>query len=214
MSFTTNPYCVLADVKTALNITNTANDAWLNALIPQAQAYLDREIGYPFQQDGTSQVPATRYYSGTGMEQLLIDDCLQVTQVIETNYNLIMGSNGMWVQGNPSTLDITADVVLGPDNYPNARDSAYLLYRLSGLPFMTGRRNYQVNGVFGRATIPYEITRACIRLTCHYYKMRDTNYADYIDSVQGAVRQKYNKLCPPDVVEIINAYRRKVFFVS
>lgn len=208
MAFTTNPYCQLADVKLALNIssTDTTKDAFLSELIVQAQAYLDREIGYPFQTDGTVAAPATRVYSGNNMEQLYIDDCIQVTQVLEYNYNLYLGSNGLWQSNAVSVTDITADVVLGPEN----TTPGYLLYRLTGLPFMRGRQNYKVLGVFGEPAIPSDITRACIRLTCHYYKMRDTNYADTI-SAQGGVREKYHKAVPDDVCEIIENYKRRLF---
>lgn len=215
MAFTTNPYCALNDVKTALNVslTDTTKDAFIEQLITQAQSYIDTEIGYPFQTDGTSQSPASRFYNGTNMDQLYIDDCVSVSQVLETNYSLYLGTNGVWVQNNIGTTDITADIVLGPENILSYGKSGYLLARLSGLPFIRGKRNYQVFGVFGQSSIPLQIARACIRLTIHWYKMRDTNYADVI-SAQGGVHQRFAKHCPDDVCEILEDFKRRLFLVG
>jgi hypothetical protein len=211
MAWTTNPYCQLSDIHSALGLQSTADDTWIqNTLIPEAQAYLDRAIGYPFQQDGTPTSPATRYYSGNGTNTIYIDDIISLKQVLETNYNLIVGSNGVWQNSAPTVMDITADCVLGPDNYPLYDKPAYLMKRLSGNPFYEGIQNYQVFGVFGQPTIPLDITRACIRLVTHYYKMRETSYADMV-STQGNVRERYNKQCPPDVEEIIRHYKRRLF---
>lgn len=206
MPFTTNPYCALADVKAALGISSTQDDAWLTALIPMAQAYIDREVGYQFQTDGTVPSPATRLYSGNDAAQMYIDDCIQLVQVIETNYNLFVNGNGQWQNGSQTTSDITADVVLGPDN----ANPGYLIYRLSGLPFYRGRQNYKVLGVFGEPSIPAEISYACIRLVVHYYKKRETNYADVLSDNMG-VKERYSKQVPQDVMEILLNYKRRLF---
>lgn len=209
MPITSNPYCVLADVKTALGIdlTNTSDDAFISSLIPQAQDYIDGEIGYSFQTDGTLASPTLRTFSGKGIRKLFITECQSFSQVLETTYNSAFGSSGIWLTGTIQTTDITADCYLSPDN----RNPAFLLQRISRLPFLQGDRNYSVTGVWGFVSIPFSINRACVRLSCHYYKMRDSNYADYIADKTG-LRMKYNKACPPDVVEILENYQHRTFY--
>lgn len=215
MVWTTTPYCTLADVKLALDPNMSAvDDTFISTLIAQAQADIDREVGYSFQQDGTTGTPASRYYDGEGQQNLFIDDLINMSQVLEIYQPATVSSNGVWQVGTTITTDITADVILKPNNTV----PAYLLQRRSGLPFEEGTQNYQVLGVFGQPIlpgqvypgVPNDIMRAAIRLCVHYYKMRDTNYADMTQE-QGGVRERYNKTMPPDVVEILNRYKRRFF---
>lgn len=215
MVWTTTPYCTLADVKLALDPNMSAvDDTFISTLIAQAQADIDREVGYSFQQDGTTGTPASRYYDGEGQQNLFIDDLISMSQVLEIYQPATVSSNGVWQVGTTITTDITADVILKPNNTV----PAYLLQRRSGLPFEEGTQNYQVLGVFGQPIlpgqvypgVPNDIMRAAIRLCVHYYKMRDTNYADMTQE-QGGVRERYNKTMPPDVVEILNRYKRRFF---
>ena len=201
MPFTTNPYATLAQVKSALDITSTQYDSWIsNDLLPEVQAELDDEIGYPFQTDGTVNSPAVRIYSGNEGPSLWIDDCIQLIQVQQTIYNVILGSIASVTS---QTTDITADCVLGPANIT----PGYLLRRLTALPFTAGYNNYTVHGIFGQPSIPPDITRATIRLTAHYFLMRKSNYADEM-SQQGNVRLHYKKDIPTDVMRIIKRHKR------
>ena len=230
MTWTTTPYCTLTDVKTALdpNLTGV-DDTFLNSLIQQAQAYLDQEVGYPFQQDGTASSPATRIYDGDGGLELAIDDLVSLYggggcsptpcgAVIET-YTVTYLQNGVnWVLGSTTTRDITADIVPRPNNYQALGVPARKLTRNSGWHFAEGVQNYQVKGIFGQPTlasqvypgVPNDIMRAAIRLSVHFYKMRDTNYADMVQE-QGGIRERYVKNVPVDVVEIIENYKHRRF---
>lgn len=210
MSFTTNPYVGLGDVKLALGIpsTQTQDDAFLQDCINEAQADIDAFLGYRFEQDGTQQSPATRKYSGSDGQYLQIDDCLQVTQVLETVYNVLEGANGTWTLGSTQTQDITVDCLLQPDNtLPGDR-----LVRISGLPFYTGVQNYQVAGVFGFAFVPQNAVRACKRLAIHYYKQRNAGYSDKpADSQYGGTLRFYSGM-PEDVCQLLERMRHTYFF--
>jgi hypothetical protein len=218
--WTTQPYCTLADVKTLIDPTlGTQDDAFLNQLIIEAQADIDAELGYSFQQDGTQSNPATRYYDGTGALELWIPDGLvSLTQVLETIKITYMGANNAWVPGNTQTIDITADIILKPNNFTSLGIPATHMVRNSGYEFHEGVQNYQVLGVFGRPIlpnqtypgVPNDISHACARLVAQWYKMRDTNYADLVQE-QGNVRIHYNKDWPADVLRIVNRYRRHLF---
>lgn len=209
MAFTTNPYCTLADAHNLLGTVSTQDDTWLTALIPQAQGMIDRYIGYSFQTDGTPQTPAVRLYDGNSNNQLYIDDCLSISQVLESTYNLYVGSNGQWNLQNVQSLDITVDCILLPNN----TSPQYMLARLSGLPFYRARQNYKVSGVFGEPTIPPEITYCCARLVAHLRKKRESQYSTTIAST-GGVRQHYKMEMPGDVIEILDTYRRRLFLTG
>jgi len=200
MTWTTNPYATVAQVKAALDITSTQYDGWLTELLEDAQSEIDSEVGYPFQTDGTVSSPTTRIFSGNDGPSLWIDDCIQIVQVTETIYNVVLGTIASVTS---QSTDITADVVLGPANI----SPGYILRRLSGNVFMAGYQNYTIKAQWGQTTIPSDITRVTIRLTCHYFLQRKTNYAESM-SAQGNVRLHYPKDIPMDVQRIIKRHKR------
>lgn len=211
MSFTVTPYCTLQQVKNALGLQGTTDDAWIQEeLIPDAQAEIDTYIGKTFQTDGSVASPATRTYSGLNGPRLVIDDCQSVSQVLEVTNVTQTNAAGQWILSGNSTTDITADCVLGPFNATAKGGTYHYLVRLSGIEFNDGVANYTVKGVFGNPTIPADISRACARLCVHWFKMRDTSYADVV-SEQGGIHQHYKKDMPADVVEILERHRRRFF---
>jgi hypothetical protein len=211
MAFTNNPYCTLQQVKNALNLTGTTDDAWIQEeLIPQAQQEVDEYCGRTWQTDGTTGTPATRTYNGINHSRLIIDDCQSISQVTEQYQVTFQGADGIWVVGGTTIIDITADVVLGPYNFATYNGAGHYLIRKSHIEFDYGIQNYVVKGVFGNPNIPSDITRACTRLAVHWYKQRDTNYADSM-SETGGIRMKYAKRIPDDVVEILERRRRRFF---
>lgn len=224
MAWTTQPYATLADVKMALDPTlGTTEDGFLSQLLSQAQADLDREIGYSFQQDGTANSPSTRYYDGRGLQFLEIDDLvapysLVSGAVFETVKITNLSTNGTWISGSSTTTDITADIIYQPNNYSSLGLPAHKLVRNSGLGFAAGTANYKVLGIWGQPYqsiqaypgVPNDLSRACVRLTIHYFKMRDTNYANVMQET-GGIRLIYSKDWPADVLRVVNNYQHTRF---
>src|SRR5258708_5905865 len=228
MSWTNQAYCTLADVKLALDPQlGSTDDTFITGLIPIAQMDLDSEIGYMHQQDGTVSVPANRLYDGTGLYELWTEDIISIAAtsgVIETARVSYLAAGGIWVAGTTTTTDITADIILKPNNYVALGMPAHKMTRLSGSPFLQGTQNYSVNGIFGQPIIagqtypgvPNDLMRACIMLVIHYYKMRDTNYADFLSGsgpgmglgggTGSSVRMKYIKSWPADVQRVVQKY--------
>lgn len=203
--FTTVAYCTLADVKLAMDLQATTDDTWIATLITQSQDMIDREVGYPFQTDGTVGSPAARTYDGNNTDTILIDDCLSLSSVKQTTYNIGLGSGGYSISGF-TTVDITADCLL----YPLNRTPQFLMKRLSGLDFYQGTSNYAVTGVFGQASIPPQISRACVRIAIHLYKMRDASYSTVTTNNQYG-NQTYMSEIPADVMEILRRYKKRLF---
>lgn len=198
-------YCTVDQLKASLSITTTTDDAFLTDLVAQAQAEMDSYLGYSFQTEGSVATPAVRKFNGLDSSQLLIGDTVSVVQVLESLSVLGADVTGAYVV-NTTTTDITADCVLGP---PNA-EVPFFLERLSGFRFARGTRNYEVHGIFGRASLPADITRACVRLAGHYYRMRDAAYQDTTANAQFG-QMRYRTQMPWDVVNILDRYKRRVF---
>lgn len=209
MTWTTNPYCSVTDVASALAKTlNGADTTWVTtSLIPQAQADIDGVLGYSFQTDGTLQTPASRIFSGNDCAQMMVDRLQSIATVIEKSYAIILTGQGVYQSMTAGTVDVTADVVLGPDpNFP----PFFILERLSGLPFLRARNNYTVTGVFGAGVVPNDIARACTLLAVHYYKIRDTAYGQQqVQSGPNTYAVKINRSWPEDVCATVYRHMRK-----
>lgn len=208
-------YCTRADVKLALDPNmGAADDGFVDILVLQAQADLDSEIGFSFQQDVSA---TTRYYDGTGALDLLIDNLVSLSSATERSV-LVTQQGTTWITGSTTEVDITADILLKPNNYTALGVPAYKMVRRSRLPFTEGVQNIKVTGIFGWPIIagqvypgvPNDIMRACIRLAIHYFKMRDTAYSDVVQA-QGGIRERYFKDWPDDVKRTVANYRRTLF---
>lgn len=212
MAWTNTPYCQLSDVRLALGFTpndsstDNADDIWLQTLIPVAQSAIDEELGYTFQQN----VGAQFLYDGHDDTQLLIDDCIAVTQVLETTYNVFIGSNGVFTTGNTQTIDITADCVL----VPVTAQAGYgiILKRKTGLPFIEGLQNYAVTGTFGQPSVPKDISYACTRLVVHLYKLRATDYGATPADKEFSTGVHYSTTWPADVRKIVCDHKQRGFY--
>lgn len=208
MAWTTNAYCTLDDVKTALDRRTNVDDTLITTFISQAQAWIDERLGYSFQTDGTEAAPATRVYNGNNHEQLLIDRCVEVVQVQLQTYTVTTDTtnNKLVRTANPPS-DITADCELGPVN----RSPGFILERLTGV-FPLGRRNVVVSGIFGIDTIPDDIKRACTRLAVHYLLQREAGYEDKVGSTEagyGVKTFKANAGVPQDIEAAVDRRRRR-----
>jgi hypothetical protein len=198
MPYSNNPYCARADVKTALDLTGTAKDTWIDELITEAQAEIDQILGYKWQ---FTTVPETHYFDGRcDRDTLIVGDIVSFSQVLE---------NG---------IDITAMCQLAP----YSADTKYKLVKTSstagstvsaGVEFTEGRRNIAVTGVWGRnSSIPLWLKRITIRLVVHWVKMQATNYSDMMTD-QAGVKQRYMKRIPDDVREVLNN-KSRIYFRS
>ncbi len=195
-------YCLLDDVKTDLDMQGTQDDEIIQNYILDAKAFIDAELGYSFGQSGATTAPVTRLYTGRGRSILQVDPILQVVQV-----QIVYPATQAGVVPQPQ--DVTWDVVASQ----NDQGYAILLARNFGV-FPIGILNIQIAGVWGRTldtqAVPPPIARANRRLAVHWYRMRDTSYADtMLTKETGTV--SYRKDIPQDVQEILKRYRPRSF---
>jgi hypothetical protein len=196
-------YCTLEDVKNDLDLVGTQDDSLLEEYILDSKAYIDSQLGYSFGQTGTPTNPVIHTYTGTSNNKLFVDSLLQLVQC-----QIVYPANFQGVA--PPPIDITWDVHPAFDGSAN---HAIILYRNYGV-FEYGLKNIQVSGVWGRCwdtdPVPQDIARAARRLAVHFWKIRDTGYAD-VQGTRQTGRVTYHKDIPKDVQMVLNRNRPRTF---
>lgn len=207
MSLTNKAYTTVDDVKTAMSLSSTTDDDFIQLLIGQAQQAIDEYLGFSFQTDGTVASPTTRVFDGNNAYQLLVDPMLSLTSVIVQPYQFATDPDtGAITRSLGTATDITGAVFLNPPNL----GYGFILERVSAV-FPVGKQNIRVAGVWGKsATIPADIKRACTRLTIHYYKQRDANYQDQTAEAQFGM-MVFTQMMPKDICQILDQRKPRIF---
>ena len=81
----TNGYTTLNDVKAALNLEDSMDNAALEVAIATASRQIDDYCGRFFYKDGTVGTPATRYYTPTDYYILPVDDFVSISEIASKN---------------------------------------------------------------------------------------------------------------------------------
>lgn len=164
----TNGYCTLADIKSALRITDTVDDTLLELSIEAASREID---GYC--QRAFYSTSATRVFNSTNSFLCETDDIISVTtlktSVSGTSYD---------------TTWSTTDYQLEPLNGVTAGlTQPYTRVRAIGLNLfpiwnVTGTysnfASVQIAGVFGWSAVPTAVKQACILLAMRQFKRYDS----------------------------------------
>jgi hypothetical protein len=136
----TNGYTTLNDVKSALNIEDSMENASIEMAIATASRQIDDYCGRFFYTDGTVQAPATRYYTPQNYWVLPTDDFVSISE-IATDDNFDQTYDTVWT---------ATDSMFEPVNNPSG---AYVFP--SPLP-----QSVRVRGIFGWSTVPFEVKTA------------------------------------------------------
>ena len=147
----TNGYCTLNDVKAALNIEDSMDNAAIEIAIATASRMIDDYTGRFFYKDGTVGAPATRYYTPTDYWILPTDDFVSISE-IATDDNFNRTYDTIW-----TASDSMFEPVNNPSRgWPMSRILAVGAYVFPwNLP-----QSVRVRGVFGLSTVPYEVKTA------------------------------------------------------
>jgi len=147
----TNGYTTLNDVKSALNIEDSMENAAIEMAIATASRQIDDYCGRFFYKDGTALVPATRYYTPQNYWVLPTDDFVSISE-IATDDNFDQTYSTVWSAG-----DAMYEPVNNPSRgWPLTRILAVGAYVFpSPLP-----QAVRVKGVFGWSEVPYEVKTA------------------------------------------------------
>jgi hypothetical protein len=184
-------YASLEDVKGYLGIDALATEAdeQLNRLLLAADAVIDRHTGRSF----AIATDTTRYFEACAVsgQMLMLDaELAQVTSV--TN-------------GDGTAIDVATLRTM-----PRNRGPYFALVVPSSLRWsiddldaeiaVTGRWGYSV-------TSPEDIRQAAIRLTTHWYRLKDAQVFDVVETAEGG-SLIVPKGIPADVKQVLALYKR------
>jgi len=193
----TNGYCTLAELKSALRITDSTDDTLLESAIESASRRIDGYTGRFFYQTASTAVPMYPYD-----EYLLVfpNDVATSTITIKIDSQ----GNGTYA----TTLTQGTDYVLQPRNVPiysrpyeSARMVGGATFPLFTLPSF---ETVQVTTVWGWASIPDDINQACILLAMRQFARLNAalgvvGFADMAITVRAI---------DPDVRDLLSPYRK------
>ena len=192
----TNGYATLAELKTALNITDNVDDSRLELAIETASREIDNFTGRYFYNSGT----ATRYFAADDYVNTAIDDLITITS-LETASNLDKTFDVTWTAADYQ-LEPLNGVVGGLTGWPYTRIRAVnvLLF-----PKYQDRGLVKIVGTWGWTAVPTAIKTATLLQAARIFKRADAPFgaAGYGDV--GIIRVSAS--IDPDVRQAIAPYR-------
>jgi hypothetical protein len=192
----TNGYCTLADVKAALRITDTIDDALLENSINSASRMIDQYCNRYFYSTSAGEV---RYYKANDGFVCWIDDAQSVSQIVTSSTDPLIFDT-TWESGDYQLLNPNqrANGAYAPYNAISATDN-YLF------PVWAEIALVQVTGQFGWASVPEPIKFACIIQASRLFKRLESPLGVAGVSDIGIMRVGAN--IDGDVAQLINPYR-------
>ena len=147
----TNGYCTLNDVKSALNLEDSMDNAALELAIATASRQIDDYCGRFFYQDGTTIAPATRYYTPDNWYILPVDDFVSLSQIATDDY----------FDQNYSTIWTISDRMFEPINNPSRGWPLTRILAIGSYVFpQLLPQSVRIKGIFGWSAVPYEVKTA------------------------------------------------------
>jgi hypothetical protein len=147
----TNGYCTLNDVKAALNIEDSMDNAAIEVAIATASRMIDDYTGRFFYKDGTVGTPATRYYTPTDYWILPTDDFVSISE-IATDDNFNRTYDTIW------TAD---DSMFEPVNNPSRGWPMSRILAVGSYVFPFNLpQSVRLKGIFGWSAVPAEVNSA------------------------------------------------------
>ena len=191
----TNGYATLAEVKSALQITDSYDDTKLETAIESASRLIDGHTQRVFYNVGS----ATRYYVADGSWTCSIDD-LQSLTTLQTSANANNVFNTTWT---------STDYQLEPLNgYSGGLTTPYTRIRAVGnyaFPTAGGEALVKLVGVFGWAAVPTTVKQATIIQASRIFKRLDSPLGVAGFGDLGVVR--VSSRLDPDVAQLVEPYR-------
>jgi hypothetical protein len=155
----TNGYATLAEVKSALRITDSDDDTRLESAIQRASRWIDSKTGRFFYQ-----VAGTYDYVCVNPYRIRITD-------LATSAGLVVTSDDNNDNSFSGTWDLNTDYRLEPTEAP-AYGLPYGFLYAQDSEFIQDTR-VRVQGTFGFPAIPDPIKEACVMLSIRLYKRPD-----------------------------------------
>jgi len=190
-----NPYASLAEVKSALRITDTIDDSLLEMAIESASRLLDSYTARSFYNAGT----ASRYYAATNDYLTDLDDAISISEVA-TDFSADGTYDTIWQASDYEVLPLNGrvDGLSVPYNAVRAiGDYTFPIYNGEGL--------VKVTGVWGWSAIPIAIKQATIIQASRIFKRLDSPLGVLSSPDLGFIR--VGSRLDPDVAQLVDPYR-------
>lgn len=192
----TNGYCTLADVKAALRIQDTVDDALLENSINSASRMIDQYCNRYFYSTSAGEV---RYYKANDGFICWIDDAQSITEVKTSSTDPLIYDT-TWTSGDYQLLPANrwANGAYYPITALTATDN--LLF-----PVWADIALVKVTGQFGWESVPDSIKFACIIQASRLFKRLESPLGVAGVSDIGIMRVGSN--IDGDVAQLINPFR-------
>lgn len=196
----TNGYATLPEVRAALRITDSIDDALLEMAIESASRLIDSYANRSFYSAGS----AVRYFAADNDYVININDAVSITEI-----------------ATQSTDDGPWDVIWGADDYQTEPLNGYVdglggwpITRVRAIgdytfPYEDGEALIRITGVWGWSAIPINIRQATIIQASRIFKRLDSPLG-VISSDIGMFR--VGTRLDPDVAMLIDSYRLTRFY--
>jgi hypothetical protein len=187
----TQGYASLNQVKAALRITDTVDDALLEMAIESGSRAIDGYTNRSFSALGT----ATRIFTPMDYLQVEIDDLITLTD-LKTKSDDDGSFDQTWTANDYQLEPLNGRV----DGLPLRAVGDYLFTQWEG------EATVQVTGTWGWSAVPIAVTQACVIQSSRIYKRLDSPLGVAGISDIGIMRVS-NQL-DPDVAQLVSPYRR------
>ena len=191
----TRGYATLTQVKSALRITDTVDDALLEMAIESASRAIDQYTNRNFYNAGT----AVRYYAPQDSLNVMIDDMISLVTLETMNddeqvYDTTWASDDYQLE----PLNGIADGFAQP--YTNIRAIGDYVYQT-----LDGEATVKVTGVWGWAATPIQVTQATVIQSSRIFKRLDSPLG-IISGELGSMR--VGSRLDPDVAQLVDSLRK------
>jgi hypothetical protein len=191
----TNGYATLAQVKSALRITDQVDDSLLEMAIESASRAIDQYTNRNFYNAGS----AVRYYAPSNSLNVLIDDLISISKLESMNddeqvYDTTWASDDYQLE----PLNGIADGFAQP--YTNIRAIGDYVYQT-----LEGEATVKVTGVWGWSATPIQVTQATVIQSSRIFKRLDSPLG-IISGELGSMR--VGSRLDPDVAQLVDSLRK------
>lgn len=192
----TNGYCTLADVKAALRITDTIDDALLENSINSASRMIDQYCNRYFYSTSAGEV---RYYKANDGFTCWIDDAQSISEVKTSSTDPLIFD---------TTWDVADYQVMPANRWANG--AYYPITAITAtdnllFPVWADIALVKITGTFGWSSVPEPIKFACIIQASRLFKRLESPLGVAGVSDIGIMRVGAN--IDGDVAQLINPFR-------
>lgn len=191
----TNGYATLAQVKSALRITDSVDDSLLEMAIESASRAIDQYTNRNFYNAGT----AVRYYAPQDSLNVNVDDLISIISLEAMNddeqlFDVTFATDDYQLE----PLNGIADGFEQP--YTNIRAIGDFVYET-----LAGEATVKVTGVWGWAATPIQVTQATVIQASRIFKRLDSPLG-IISGELGSMR--VGSRLDPDVAQLVDSLRK------